>query len=101
MSIELTEQQQRTLDTKAEIPPRVIDPRDNAAYYLVPALAWGVCRRYAPFAANSMLLAIARLRLRLFPHTTTSSPARRLSTASSKSMSRPRRTAPAAPVEAS
>ena len=37
MSIELTEQQQRTLDTKAENPPRVIDPRTNASYYLVPA----------------------------------------------------------------
>ena len=36
MSIELTEQQQQSLDTKAETPPRVIDPRTNAAYYLVP-----------------------------------------------------------------
>jgi hypothetical protein len=37
MSIELTEQQQRALDAQAENPPLVIDPRSNAAYYLVPA----------------------------------------------------------------
>jgi hypothetical protein len=37
MSIELTEQQQRTLDAQAESPPRVIDPRSNAMYYLIPA----------------------------------------------------------------
>jgi hypothetical protein len=37
MSIELTAQQQQTLDAQAEIPPRVIDPRNNAAYYLVAA----------------------------------------------------------------
>ena len=37
MSIELTEQQQQALDAEAETPPRVIDPRSNAAYYLVPA----------------------------------------------------------------
>jgi hypothetical protein len=37
MSIELTEQQQHSLDLEAQTPPRVIDPRTNAAYYLVPA----------------------------------------------------------------
>ncbi len=37
MSIELTEQQQQAFDAKTETPIRVIDPRDNAAYYLVPA----------------------------------------------------------------
>jgi PHD/YefM family antitoxin component YafN of YafNO toxin-antitoxin module len=37
MSIELTEQQQKALDVQVEIPPRVIDPRNNAAYYLVAA----------------------------------------------------------------
>lgn len=35
MSIELTEQQQRALDIPSEQPPRVIDPRNNAAYYLI------------------------------------------------------------------
>ena len=44
VSIELTEQQQRTLDTKAETPPRVIDPRTNASYYLVPAPDYEVVR---------------------------------------------------------
>lgn len=37
MSIELTEQQQQALEAQAEAPPRVIDPRSNVAYYLVPA----------------------------------------------------------------
>jgi hypothetical protein len=37
MSIELTEQQQLTLDAQAETPPRVIDPRSNAAYFLIAA----------------------------------------------------------------
>ena len=35
MNIELNEQQQRALDVQAEIPPRIVDPRNNAAYYLV------------------------------------------------------------------
>lgn len=35
MSIELTVQQQQVLDAESERPPRVIDPRSNAAYYLV------------------------------------------------------------------
>jgi PHD/YefM family antitoxin component YafN of YafNO toxin-antitoxin module len=37
MSIELTEQQQQALDLQAKAPLRVIDPRSNAAYYLIPA----------------------------------------------------------------
>ncbi len=37
MRIELTEQQQQALDAQTESPPRVIDPRSNAAYYLVAA----------------------------------------------------------------
>ena len=36
MSIELTLQQQKALDTKEESPPRVIDPRTNTTYILVP-----------------------------------------------------------------
>ncbi len=35
MSIELTEKQQQALDAQAETPPRVIDPRNNEAYYLI------------------------------------------------------------------
>ena len=44
MSIELTEQQQQALDAQAEVPPRVIDPRSNAAYYLVAAPEYEVVR---------------------------------------------------------
>jgi hypothetical protein len=37
MPIELTEQQQRTLDAAQEVPLTVVDPRTNAAYVLIPA----------------------------------------------------------------
>ncbi len=36
MSIQLTPQQQQELDARGEEPPRVFDPRSNAAYVLVP-----------------------------------------------------------------
>jgi hypothetical protein len=36
MSIKLTPQQQQALDTKAESPLRVIDPRTNTIYILLP-----------------------------------------------------------------
>jgi hypothetical protein len=36
MIIELTPQQQQALDTKEESPPRVIDPRTNITYILLP-----------------------------------------------------------------
>jgi hypothetical protein len=44
MSIVLTEQQQRDLDHQAEVPPRVIDPRSNVAYYLVTATDYEAIR---------------------------------------------------------
>lgn len=36
MSILLTEQQQRTLDSNEDQPPQVVDPRTDAAYVLIP-----------------------------------------------------------------
>jgi hypothetical protein len=36
MGIQLTPQQQQALDAQGESPPRVVDPRNNAAYVLVP-----------------------------------------------------------------
>jgi hypothetical protein len=36
MPIQLTEQQQRALDTTEAQPPQVVDPRTNAAYVLIP-----------------------------------------------------------------
>ena len=36
MSIQLTRQQQQALDAKEDSPPRVIDPRNNTTYILVP-----------------------------------------------------------------
>ena len=37
VTIELTAEQQRLLDSQPGTPPRVIDPRTNAAFVLVPA----------------------------------------------------------------
>jgi hypothetical protein len=37
MPIELTEQQQRALDTLGEAPAQVVDPRTSAVYVLIPA----------------------------------------------------------------
>jgi hypothetical protein len=37
MTIQLTEQQQRVLDSAGVTPPQIVDPRTNAAYVLVPA----------------------------------------------------------------
>ena len=36
MTIQLTTQQQLALDTKEDSPLRVLDPRNNATYLLVP-----------------------------------------------------------------
>ena len=36
MDIQLTPQQQQALDTQAEGPTRIIDPRTNVVYILVP-----------------------------------------------------------------
>lgn len=36
MPIRLTEQQQQDLDAAGTQPPQVVDPRNNAAYVLVP-----------------------------------------------------------------
>jgi hypothetical protein len=36
MPIELTEQQQRSLDADGESPPKVVDPRTSTAYVLIP-----------------------------------------------------------------
>ena len=37
MSIELTDQQQHAVDALGEKPARLVDPRTNAAYVLLPA----------------------------------------------------------------
>jgi len=37
MPIQLTEQQQRALDSAGPTPPQVVDPRTNAEYVLIPA----------------------------------------------------------------
>lgn len=44
MTIRLTEQQQRDLDSAGVTPPQVIDPRTNTSYVLVPAAEYEVVR---------------------------------------------------------
>lgn len=45
MSIQLTPQQQQALDTREDGPPRVIDPRTNTAYILVPEVDYEAVRQ--------------------------------------------------------
>lgn len=44
MNIELTPQQQQALDTQEEESPRVIDPRTNTVYVLVPEVDYETIR---------------------------------------------------------
>ena len=44
MPIELTKQQQRSLDTDEESPPTVVDPRTRTAYVLIPAKEYEAVR---------------------------------------------------------
>ena len=44
MDIQLTPQQQQALDTQEEGLPRVVDPRTNTAYILVPEMDYETIR---------------------------------------------------------
>jgi hypothetical protein len=44
MSIQLTPQQQKALDNQKDSPPRVIDPRNNTTYILVPEVDYETIR---------------------------------------------------------
>jgi hypothetical protein len=44
MSIQLTTQQQRALDTQKDSPPRIVDPRTNTTYILVPEVDYDSIR---------------------------------------------------------
>ncbi len=44
MSIQLTPQQQKVLDTQEDNPPRVIDPRTHTTYVLVPEVDYEAIR---------------------------------------------------------
>jgi hypothetical protein len=45
MSIQLTPQQQKALDIQKDSPPRVIDPRNNTTYILVPEVDYETIRQ--------------------------------------------------------
>lgn len=44
MAIRLTEQQQHALDSTGADPPQVVDPRNNAAYVLIPLTEYDAVR---------------------------------------------------------
>jgi len=44
MSIQLTPQQQQALDAQEDGPPRVIDPRTNTTYVLIPEMDYEAVR---------------------------------------------------------
>ena len=44
MAIQLTEQQQRALDSTDAEPPQVVDPRTDAAYVLIPLTEYEAVR---------------------------------------------------------
>jgi len=44
MPIELTEQQQQSLDAAEELPPTVVDPRTKASHVLIPAREYETVR---------------------------------------------------------
>ena len=44
MSIQLTPQQQQALDTQKDSPPRIVDPRTNTTYILVPEVDYDSIR---------------------------------------------------------
>jgi hypothetical protein len=45
MSIQLTPQQQQALDTQKDSPPRIVDPRTNTTYVLVPEVDYDSIRQ--------------------------------------------------------
>jgi hypothetical protein len=44
MSIQLTPQQQQALDAQKDSPPRIVDPRTNTTYTLVPEVDYDSIR---------------------------------------------------------
>jgi hypothetical protein len=62
MPIELTEQQQQTLDAAQETPLTVVDPRTSTAYVLIPAGDYEAVRE--PLDDERQQWAIRRVALR-------------------------------------
>jgi hypothetical protein len=62
MSIELTPQQQKALDTKEESPPRVVDPRTNTTYILVPEVDYESIRELLEEERRQQAIHVVALR---------------------------------------
>ena len=68
MTIQLTEQQQRALDSSDGTPPEVIDPRTNASYVLISTTEYETVReilederRQAAIRATALRNAVGRI----------------------------------------
>ena len=62
MNIRLTEQQQQVLDGEKEEIPRVIDPRTNAAYVLIPEADYQAVREILEDERQQQALRVIALR---------------------------------------
>lgn len=62
MPIQLTEQQQRALDTSDAQPPRVVDPRQAEAYVLIPLTEYEAVRELVEDNRRQRALAAVGLR---------------------------------------
>jgi hypothetical protein len=62
MTIELTQQQQRAMDTQDGWPPRVLDPRTRQTYVLVPAKDYDSIRDILEDERRQKAIAAAALR---------------------------------------
>ena len=55
MSIQLTPQQQQALDTQKDSPPRIVDPRTNTTYILVPEVDYDSIRQLLETSVDNKL----------------------------------------------
>lgn len=62
MPIRLTEQQQHALDSTDAQPPRVIDPRTDAAYVLVPLTEYEAVREIVEDERRQRAIRVVALR---------------------------------------
>jgi len=62
MDIQLTPQQQQALDTQEDRPPRVIDPRTNIAYILVPEVDYEAIRELLDDERRQQAIHVVALR---------------------------------------
>jgi hypothetical protein len=62
MSIQLTPQQQQALDTQKDSPPRIVDPRTNTTYILVPEVDYDSIRELLEDERRQQAIHVVALR---------------------------------------